>query len=174
MACPFTPSPHGLCFSPSWVWSYTDSNSQVPTISSLSDFCCWAKVGKAKLIANPTRTNSEDSHFFLIGVKMVGRCRPCFGISQAPGTSVSRGVRRNALAQGSERLPKKRPTLLGVNGRVSRHGRGELQSLTTATTAAARIRTDALWRAGRVAGLSAGAPGGSGAAVFVAFIGEFE
>src|SRR5271165_4023441 len=39
MACPFTPSPHGLCFSPSWVWSYTESKSQVPTISSLSDFC---------------------------------------------------------------------------------------------------------------------------------------
>src|ERR1700758_689141 len=55
MACPFTPSPHGLCFSPSWVWSYTETNSQVPTISSLSDFCCWARVGKAKLIANPTR-----------------------------------------------------------------------------------------------------------------------
>src|ERR1700730_4777644 len=39
MAWPFTPSPHGLCFTPSSVWSYTDYNIQVPTISSLRVFC---------------------------------------------------------------------------------------------------------------------------------------
>src|SRR6516225_4552961 len=68
MACPFAPSPHGLCFSPSWVWSYTDSNSEVPMISSLSDFCCWAKVGKAKLIANPTKASIERIFIIFQGV----------------------------------------------------------------------------------------------------------
>jgi hypothetical protein len=38
----------------------------------------------------------------------------CFGISQAPGTSVSRGVRRNALVKASERHEKERLYLFGV------------------------------------------------------------
>jgi hypothetical protein len=39
IAIPLTPGPHGSCFTPSSVWSYTDSNIQVPTISSLRVFC---------------------------------------------------------------------------------------------------------------------------------------
>src|SRR5438105_3067351 len=70
MACPFTPSPHGLCFTPSAVWSYTDSNIQVPTISSLSDFCCWAKLGKPKLIANPTRATIK--RIFIVSSRGLG------------------------------------------------------------------------------------------------------
>ncbi len=44
-------------------------------------------------------------------------CRPptCFGIFQAPGTSVSRGVSRNALVKASERHEKERRRVLGVN-----------------------------------------------------------
>src|ERR1700756_1971678 len=88
MACPFTPSPHGLCFSPSWVWSYTETNSQVPTISSLSDFCCWARVGKAELIANPTRASSKRifiSSFWGLGdllpIDSADRKGPCWSVS---------------------------------------------------------------------------------------------
>jgi hypothetical protein len=39
MAIPLTPGPHGSCFMPSSVWSYTDSDIQVPTISFLRVFC---------------------------------------------------------------------------------------------------------------------------------------
>jgi hypothetical protein len=42
----------------------------------------------------------------------------CFGISQAPGTSVSRGVRGNALVKASERLPNGRLYLFGVNENI--------------------------------------------------------
>src|ERR1700737_1551376 len=80
MACPFTPSPHGLCFTPSAVWSYTDSNIQVPTISSLSDFCCWAKVGKAKLIAKPTSASTE--RIFIFSQRSFGNCTFCIVRSQ--------------------------------------------------------------------------------------------
>src|ERR1700730_16411597 len=78
MACPFTPSPHGLCFTPSAVWSYTDSNIQVPTISSLSDFCCWPNVGKVKLIANPTRASIERV-FIVISMSQNGSRLGFFG-----------------------------------------------------------------------------------------------
>jgi hypothetical protein len=54
---------------------------------------------------------------------------------------MSRGVRRNALVKASERLTKKRPGVLGVNRRVSRHGQSELQSRTTALDAPDRLST---------------------------------
>jgi hypothetical protein len=69
----------------------------------------------AEPIANPARATKcifiVSSQTFRL---VVGQTT-CFGISQAPGTSVSRGVRRNALVKASERHRKKRPVLFGVN-----------------------------------------------------------
>ena len=42
-------------------------------------------------------------HCFLPVSRLIVGQTTCFGISQAPGTSVSRGVRRNALVKASER-----------------------------------------------------------------------
>ena len=50
MAIPLTPGPHGFVFLPSWYWSYTESNSQVPTMSSLSVFCCATALLASKAI----------------------------------------------------------------------------------------------------------------------------
>src|SRR4029077_6509776 len=123
MASPFTPSPHGSCFTPSSVWSYTESNIQGPTISSLRVFC-WPSVAGKK-----SNSEAEECHsgyrkcgtlvhcVDLLTVRFsvfVCRLTTGFGISQAPGTSVSRGVRRNALVKASERHGKQRPILRGV------------------------------------------------------------
>ena len=43
---------------------------------------------------------------------------PGLGISQAPGTSVSRGVRGNALVKASERQGTERLYLFGVNENI--------------------------------------------------------
>src|ERR1700745_3449330 len=69
-------------------------------------FVCWAKVGKATPIANANRAAKHTFIFFSRNLDWSSLDDPAPGISQAPGTSVSRGVRKNALAKTSERHPK--------------------------------------------------------------------
>src|SRR6266566_7236448 len=54
-----------------------------------------------------------DFHCLLPSFRLIVGQTTCFSISQAPGTSVSRGVRRNALIEASVRHGKERPVLLG-------------------------------------------------------------
>jgi hypothetical protein len=58
--------------------------------------------------------NQVHFHCVLLEFRLIVGQTTCFGFSQAPGTSVSRGVRRNALVKASERHEKERPVLLGV------------------------------------------------------------
>ena len=61
---------------------------------------CWAKVGKAKLIARPTRATTK--RLLIVPPEITDLSsikRPAAGFLQAPGTSMSRGVRGNALAR---------------------------------------------------------------------------
>jgi len=87
-------------------------------------FCCWPELEVKSPFAQPEKTAEPIANparatkcIFIVSsrvlVLVVGQTT-CFGLSQAPGTSVSRGVRRNALVKASERHGKESFHLFGV------------------------------------------------------------
>jgi hypothetical protein len=128
IAIPLTPGPHGSCFYAVLGWSYTESNIQVPTRSSLRVFC-WpsASLGGRAI---PRHRNAKA-----VMVSVVRRFivfivlwsvfrylfvayRPASGFLRLQETSVSRGSEGMPLVKASERHGKERLYLLGVKGNI--------------------------------------------------------
>jgi hypothetical protein len=129
MTTPLPLGPHRWCFVPSSVWSYTESNSQVPTISSLSVFCWPSASAERKGNSEAQERQSGHSecgtlvhcvHRFMVRFP-VFVCRPNDLLRDFSGSG------KRPCREGSEeclskrRLSdsrKERPGLFGVNENV--------------------------------------------------------